>query len=113
MVLTLPTYRDSVEVTPPGGKARTVSVKGRHVALRADEVGVYAIRAETTTYRFAVNALQQDESDLRGCENGRWGDWLDETSMRLEFRPINWVLLLILLGVACVHLLIMARGVKQ
>jgi hypothetical protein len=112
VVLTLPTYRDNVEVTPPGEKARTVSVKGRQVAVRAEEVGVYEIRSEETKYRFAVNALQQDESDLRGCESGRWGDWLDETSLRLEFRPISWVLLLLLLGIACVHLLLMAHGGK-
>jgi hypothetical protein len=109
VMLNLPSYRETVEVTAPGGRSRTVSVKGRQLALRADEVGVYEVRSEGTTYRFAVNALQQDESDLRRCEEGRWGDWLDETSLRLEYRPISWVLLLLLLGVACVHLLLMAR----
>jgi hypothetical protein len=109
VLLTLPSYHDSVEVRPPGESARTVSVKGRQLALRADEVGVWEITAGRMIHRFAVNALQQDESDLRKCSTERVGDWLDETSLRLEYRSISWVLLVLLLGVACVHLLLMAR----
>jgi len=109
VVLTLPSYHDNVEVRPPGESSRTVSVKGRQLALRADEIGVWEIKSGRMVHRFAVNALQQDESDLRLCNTGRWGDWLDETSLRLEFSPISWVLLVALLGVACVHLLLMAR----
>jgi hypothetical protein len=109
VVLTLPTYRETVVLRPPGGGTRTVSVKGRQVALSADEVGVYEVHADTT-YRFAVNALEQDESDLRGCRTDRWGDWLDETSLRLEYRPMSWLLLVVLLSVACLHLLLMARA---
>jgi hypothetical protein len=110
VLLTLPTYRETVELRTPGKETRTIGVKGRQVALSADEVGVYEVRSDDTTYRFAVNALEQDESDLRGCRTDRWGDWLDETSLRLEYRPISWVLLLVLLGIACAHLLLMARA---
>jgi hypothetical protein len=112
VVLTLPSYHESVEVRPPGEPARTVSVKGRQLALRADEVGTWEIKSGRMIHRFAVNALQQDESDLRRCATDRWGDWLDETSLRLEFQPISWVLLIVLLGIACVHLLLMARPVN-
>lgn len=108
VVLTLPSYHDRVEVRKPG-KTEEISVKGRQLALRADEIGVWEIKSGRMIHRFAVNALQQDESDLRLCDTGRWGDWLDETSLRLEFSPISWVLLVVLLGVACVHLLLMAR----
>jgi hypothetical protein len=109
VVLTLPGYRENVEVRPPGESARMVSVKGRQLALRADEIGVWEIRSGRMIHRFAVNALRQDASDLRQCITGQWGDWLDETSLRLEFSPIAWVLLLLLLGIGCVHLLMMAR----
>lgn len=105
VVLNLPTYRDSVQLTPPDQKMRLLPVKGRRVALEADEVGLYEVRGDDTTYRFAVNALDAAESDLRACQQGRWGNWLDETSLRLEYRPLSWLLLLLLLGLASLHLL--------
>jgi hypothetical protein len=112
VMLNLPGYRETVEMIAPGEKARTVRVKGRRLALRVDEIGVHEVRSEGATYRFAVNALRQEESDLRGCEEGRWGDWLDDTSLRLEYRPIHWLLLVLVLGIASVHLMLMARGAE-
>jgi hypothetical protein len=58
----------------------------------------------------AVNALSRDESDLRECASGRWGDWLDEASMRLEYRSVAWILLLLALGVVTIHLFLVSRG---
>jgi hypothetical protein len=109
VLLTLPSYREGVTLTTPAGGSRPVSVKGRQAALGADEVGVHEVLSDETAYRFAVNALAQDESDLRDRAAGRWGDWLDDTSLRLEYRPVSWVLLLVLLGLGCAHLLLMAK----
>jgi hypothetical protein len=110
VVVHLPGYRDHVELARPGEKARTVSVKGRQLALRPDEVGLYRVSDDKTTYRFAVNALDRDESDLRHAVTGDWGSWLDETTLRLEYRPIAWVLLLVVLGVTTLHLWLVAPG---
>ena len=108
VMVNLPGYRDSVKLARPGEGPRTVSVKGRQVAIRADEVGAYAVTDDRTTYRFAVNALDRDESDLRNAMTGQWGSWLDETTLRLEYRPIAWFLVLIVLGVATLHLWLVA-----
>ncbi len=110
VLINLPGYRDSVQVARPGESARTMSVKGRQLALRADEVGVYEVTVDKTAYRFAANALARDESDLREAATGEWGSWLDETTLRLEYRPIAWALLLAVLGVVMLHLwLVCAR----
>jgi hypothetical protein len=58
----------------------------------------------------AVNALSRDESDLHECASGRWGDWLDETSLRLEYQSVSWALLLLALGVVSLHLFLVSRG---
>jgi hypothetical protein len=110
VVLNLVDYREKVQVTPPGSPARDVIVKGRQVSLRGDELGVHEAKAEVATFRYAVNALSRDESDLTRASAGQWGDWLDDTSLRLEYRGVYWVLLLVLLGVALLHLVLMAKA---
>jgi hypothetical protein len=87
-----------------------VSVPDRRLVVRPDEVGVYSVEADEESAAFAVNALSADESDLGGCTSGRWGDWLDETSLRLEYQSIAWVLLLLVLAIASAHLWLVARG---
>jgi hypothetical protein len=102
--------RDRVRLTEPGRAARELGVKDKQIRLRGDEVGVWTLGAGEANYSFAVNALNKDESDLRAAGAGSWGDWLDETTIRMDYSGVSWLLLLILLGVATVHLLVMARG---
>jgi hypothetical protein len=111
--LTLPRLRDAVEVVSPGGTARRVPVADRRLVVRAEDVGVYAVRNledKMPLASIAANALARDESDLSGAAAGRWGDWLDETSLRLEYQSVSWVLLLLVLGVMTLHLVLAARG---
>jgi len=110
IVQTFATPRESVTVVPPDGSKRTLLVRDRRLVLRADDVGIWSIESDAESATFAVNALSANESDLTGCSSGRWGDWLDETSLRLEYQSIAWVLLLLVLAIATVHLLLVARG---
>ncbi|HEY7155777.1 MAG TPA: BatA domain-containing protein [Gemmataceae bacterium] len=109
-VLSFATPRPQVTVTPPDGMRRTMPVQDRRLIVRGDDVGVWNIEAEEESAPFAVNALSAEESDLIGRASGRWGDWLDETSLRLEYQSIAWILLLLVLAIASVHLLLVARG---
>lgn len=106
VVLSLPVYREKARLTPPGGPPREVPVRGRQLAVVGDEVGVYEIANEDGTFSFAVNATSRDESDLRGAAPGVWGSWLDDTALRLEYRGMAWLLLLVALGVAVLHLVL-------
>lgn len=108
-VLSFATPRERVTVVRPDGNRQTASVQDRRLIVRGEEVGVWSIEAEDESASFAVNASSAEESDLAGCTSGRWGDWLDETSLRLEYRSITWVLLLLVLGIATVHLFLVAR----
>ncbi len=106
----LPAYRESVRLAGPGGEAREVPVKGRTVSWLAGDPGVWTVTADKESWAVSANVLDGDESDLRKAGTGRWGDWLDETTLRMEYRGASWLLLLLLLGVACVHLLLMRWG---
>jgi hypothetical protein len=109
-VLSFATPRPQVAVMSPDGTRQTMPVQDRRLIVRGDDVGVWSVEAEEESASFAVNALSAEESDLTGCASGRWGDWLDETSLRLEYQSIAWILLLLVLAIASVHLLLVARG---
>jgi hypothetical protein len=111
--LTFPRPRDAVEVVSPDGAARRVPVGDRRLVVRAEDVGVYTVRNpedQAPLGSIAANALARDESDLSGAAAGRWGDWLDETSLRLEYQSVAWVLLLVALGLLTLHLVLVVRG---
>jgi hypothetical protein len=108
--VTLPGYRETVKLTTPGGQSREVPVKGRTLAWQANEPGVWTVGEGEEVYSVSANVLDANESDMRKAETGRWGDWLDETTLRMEYRGASWLLLLLLLAVACVHLVVMRAG---
>src|SRR5205823_5175287 len=92
-VLTFGSAPESVRLVAPDGTTRTLPVQERRALARAEQGGVYEFRAGEETFPFASNALSREESDLRGCVSGRWGDWLDDETLRLEYRSVAWLLL--------------------
>jgi hypothetical protein len=108
--LSFATPRERVTLLRPDGTRQTVPVQDRRLIVRGDDVGFWSIEAAEESASFAVNALSPAESDLSGCISRRWGDWLDETSLRLEYQSIAWILLLLILAIAAVHLVLVARG---
>jgi hypothetical protein len=110
LAMTFVTPRPTIAVVHPDGARQTVPVQDRRLIVRPDEVGVWSIDAEEESASFAVNALSANESDLSRCVSGHWGDWLDETSLRLEYQSIAWILLLLVVVIATLHLLLVARS---
>jgi hypothetical protein len=94
----------------PDGEESALVIEGRRVVAPGNVMGIHEIRVEDETHRFAVNALTREESDLTDRGEGKAGDWLDETTLRLEYRSVAWVLLLALLGVVTLHLWLVARA---
>jgi hypothetical protein len=102
-----------VEVVAPNGEARQVTVVDRRIVVRGEDTGTYAIRdpkARSVLARIAVNALARDESDLRQAVTARWGDWLDETTLRLEYQSVTWAVLLAVVVIFLIHLVLVSRG---
>lgn len=111
VTLTLPEHHETVLVVQPGGALQTLPVQGRQAIIRADQPGLFEVRAGKQIERFAVNTLRQEESDLTNCMSGRWGDWRDETALRFEYQDVGWALLLAALAVLTLHLFLAHRAV--
>jgi hypothetical protein len=109
VILTLTNTSDEVRLIAPDKAERRLNVQEGRVVARGEQVGIYEIRQGDDKYPFAVNALSGEESDLRNADSGTWGDWLDDAALRLDYRSIGWLLVVIALGVAVIHLLLVAR----
>jgi hypothetical protein len=108
-VVTFAEPHESVSVVYPDHSRHLLPVADRRLVLPVEQAGLYTIQTTADPVQIASNALTTGESDLTGCATGRWGDWLNETSLRLEYQSVGWALLLLVLGVATLHLLLVAR----
>jgi hypothetical protein len=100
---------DVLLIAPDGGR-RKVPVHGRQVVVRSEDIGQYEVRTPEGAFTFAVNALNRDESDLRSCVSGRWGEWVADDSPGTEVRSLAWVLLLLTLGILTAQMVFLWRG---
>jgi hypothetical protein len=106
----LPGPDERAELRGPDGELKTIEARGRRIAIRPDRPGVYFLRAGEHTAELAANALNRDESDLTQCVNNCWGEEKDETTLQLEYRDVMWLPVLLALGIATVHLWLVARS---
>jgi hypothetical protein len=106
--LTLDRPGDEVRLVPPDGPPRRLNVQDGMVVARGEQLGVHEIRHGEDRTSFSVNALRREESDLKGSITREWGNWLDETALRMEYQDVGWMLLLAALAVAAAHLLLVA-----
>lgn len=113
VALYLPSEQESVEQTDPDGTVHPLPVEGRRLSIHAAQPGVFQLRAGEERYAFAANPLARDESDLRSCASGTWGDWLDEATLRRDYQGIAWVFLLLFLGTLTIHQVLVARAGKR
>lgn len=113
VTLTLTSGVETVQLTGPDKQARSLPVQGRRVVVRAEDVGLYEIQAGEDSHAFAANTLRQDESDLMSCATGRWGDWLDEKSLNLEYHNIAWLLVLLALAVLTLHMILIPWSIGR
>jgi hypothetical protein len=100
-----------VLLRPPSGEVRRVPVQDLRAVAKSEQLGVYTFAGPTGPVTCAVNALDAGESDLSACVAGKWGDWLDETALRLEYQDAAGPLLLAALAVLAVHLWLLRREV--
>jgi hypothetical protein len=107
---TFQSAKETVQLTPPDGKERTIAAQGKRLVLRPDEPGVYRITSDEGALAFAANVLYREESDLRTAATGRFGDWIDELALRFEYQNVSWVALLLVLALLALHGWLVARS---
>ena len=108
-VLTTKVETKSVGVIPPNGELLEQPVPDRTISLKAEEVGLYEIRAGMDKYAFSSNALNQTESDLTNKDTGRWGDWGEATLRWWGYQNFAWFFLLLAIGILTLHLIFVKR----
>ncbi|MDR2754941.1 MAG: VWA domain-containing protein [Planctomycetaceae bacterium] len=95
---------NSIEIKPPQGKSQTVvSVSGSPIKIPTETTGVYQVSASSGTYEFAVGTLSTEESNLLNLTTATKGNWFDEETLRTEFQPFAWLLLLATLIIMTIH----------
>lgn len=99
----------SVGVVPPNGELLEKPVPDRTINFKAEEVGIYEIRAGVDKYTFSSNALYQTESDLTDKVTGRWGDWGEATLRWWGYQSFAWFFLLLAIGILTLHLILVKR----
>lgn len=99
-LLSLPAPDTPVTIIRPSGERFQLTPPDRLLTLRADEPGVFQIQVGDLQERFAVNAMDAGESDLRAAKTDRQGEWvLRETNTAL-MPLLPWLILLTLLLLA-------------
>jgi hypothetical protein len=95
---------ETIEIKSPQGKTQTVmAISGRPIKIPAEETGVFRVTATSGTYEFAIGTLSAEESNLQNLTTATVGNWFDEETLRTEFQPFAWLLLLTTLIVMTAH----------
>jgi len=103
-------------LTDPAGEQTTRPVGDRRITIPATQPGLwtatptYADEREAETYRFAVNAISYDESDLTEAAAVREGRWIDDPTLRRQYIDTAWVFALLALGLLGLHLFLVNQA---
>jgi hypothetical protein len=94
----------TAEIRSPDGATRQVKVHDAAILAKADQCGVFEVRAGEDTYTFAANVLCPGESDLESATTGVWGEWVLPDDVRTDYRPIAWAAMAVALACLVAHL---------
>jgi hypothetical protein len=87
----------------PDNNTKDISTLTKTVLINPDVPGLYRVKTEKSHYALAVNAVSKSESDLTKANTGKWGRWQQASLYWWEYRPVDWVLLLIALALLTTH----------
>jgi hypothetical protein len=100
----------NLEIKYPGGTVHKQPIRGLRTTIPASLCGVYEVKTESGTYPFSVGTLSTGESNLQSMQSGTYGGWLDEETIRADYRSLIWLFLLISLVFLVFHLILTTRS---
>lgn len=100
----------TLEITDPLGEKQKQTIRGSRVAIPATQCGVYQVKSESGTYSFSVGTLSATESNLQKMQSESQGGWLDEETIRADYRNLIWAFLLATLALLMIHQILTARS---
>jgi len=96
----------------PDDNARDISAITETVLIEPDMPGLYKLKTEKSQYTLSVNAVSKSESDLTKADSGKWGEWRQASLFWWEYRPVDWIVLLLALALLTAHRLVTAKYQK-
>jgi hypothetical protein len=97
-------------VTLPGAAEQSLPIHGKQLEVHPDLVGLYNVRAGSTQFPFACNALNADESNLANCVSGQWGNWNESEAFQDQRVSLDWAFVLVALGCLTVQMVVVSRA---
>lgn len=101
--VTLRASNTRVTVTAPDGTKRTNAAVDGNVVIATTQPGIWSVAADRERYRFAVNALAPDESDLRRAKSGAWGQWSESALTANGYGDAAWLAIVAALLLLALH----------
>ena len=99
-----------LEIQSPDGEKDVVSFRLGQAVFQPSDIGAYKISFMGKTYQASVNALNRNESDLRGLKSGEWGAQFSAAQKDSQFVSLRVPLLLLALALAVVHQFLARRS---
>lgn len=93
----------AAQVRSPDGTTRDTPVHDGLLLVKADQCGVFEVRAGAETYAFSGNALAPGESDLAAATTGVWGQWTLPEDVQTDYRPVAWAAIALALACLVAH----------
>lgn len=103
VTLTTDPTEENLTLIDPENNIRDISTLARTVLIEPEMPGLYMLKTENRQYTLVVNAVSKSESDLTKAETGKWGRWQQASLYWWEYRPFDWILLLIALALLTMH----------
>ena len=82
-------------MTRPGGEVDEISIGQGELIARVEESGLFKVSAAEGEWRFAVNFLAPEESDLRRVGGGESGGWETNEESRRQYSSVLWLFALL------------------
>ncbi|MEI6808149.1 MAG: hypothetical protein WCN95_05455, partial [bacterium] len=108
-LLTVARTTRTVTVSPPRGRSVDIHARRGNVSLPADITGLYSIVKGDSSLAYAVNFLNEEESDLTKCTSGSKGDWRVAETIKAETASSSWIFILAAIAMLGIHLLLISR----
>ena len=99
-----------LEILSPDGKKDIIPFRLGQAVFQPYNTGLYKIASKGKAYQASVNALNQNESDLRSLKSGEWGAQYSAAQKDSQFVSLRVPLLLLALALAVVHQFLARRS---
>ena len=102
----------SIKLISSQNKIHSIPTAQEQVVIELNETGIHTIVEDDVEHEFVVNMTSYRESDITKATSQKWGQWDEAKLFWWEYRPLDWLFLLIALGLLVLHRFITSRQLE-